>query len=107
MLAHTLAMSETEPRTQVSGRGNRRYWYLTCHSRSRLSSLLAHTLATSETEPRTQGFVKEPWDSQPRLKTPLILSDSQDAACDSPRFFHKRAGPRAYAQASVRSCSAS
>ena len=38
--------------------------------------------------PLADGFVKKPWDSQPRLKTPLILSDFRDAACDSPRFFH-------------------
>ena len=40
------------------------------------------------TGPLADGSVKKPWDSQPRLKTPLILSDFRDAACDSPRFFH-------------------
>ena len=39
--------------------------------------------------PQADGSVKKPWDSQPRLKTPLILSDFRDAACDSPRFFHR------------------
>ena len=45
-------------------------------------------------EPRAYGSVKKPWDSQPRLKTPLIVSDFWDAACDSPRFFHRPVSKR-------------
>ncbi len=59
--SHTLATSETEPRTQVSGHSGRD-GCSACHWRSRLCSLLSHrlatreshTLATSETEPRTR-----------------------------------------------------
>ena len=38
--------------------------------------------------------MKKPWDSQPRLKTPLILSDFRDAACDNHRFFHRPVSKR-------------
>ena len=44
--------------------------------------------------PLAHGSVKKPWDSQLRLKTPLILSDFRDAACDSPRFFHRPVSER-------------
>ena len=37
------------------------------------------TLSGLNSGPLAHGSVKKPWDSQPRLKTPLILSDFRDA----------------------------
>ena len=49
------------------------YFVMTAHSRSRLR--FAHRGPCNSLPQTVYGCVKKPWDSQPQLKMPLILSD--------------------------------